>query len=338
MTVVTENLYNFQGSNIAIPVVDIAALRDGSDPELVAAALYKANTELGFLYVAGHGIDCAQLDEARAEALAFFRQSSEEKDRVRISKQHRGWLPIGQSKMDDDVAADLKESYVWGFESAPIEGAPDHPLRGTNQWPHYPPTLKSACDTWFNAAHEVAFDLLRGFALGLNCAEDQFVAAASDLPLAGAMPLSRASLVYYPPQAYLAAPRVGVSEHTDFGVLTVLFQDSVGGLQVRTARGDWIDAPPIADTLIVNVGDLLHRWTNGTYLSTPHRVVNRSAEERLSFVLAYDPPPQTLIDARVVLPGATDYRFEPITCGDYLTWRFGKAFTYAPSSRQGLNR
>ena len=108
----------------------------------------------------------------------------------------------------------------------------------------------------------------------------------------------------------------------------MLCQDSVGGLQIEDANGDWIEAPPIDGTLIVNVADLLSRWTDGAYRSTPHRVINNSGRERVSLVLAYDPDPDTMIDARDVY--GTDHASapDPITCGDYLVWRFEKAFSY----------
>ena len=126
----------------------------------------------------------------------------------------------------------------------------------------------------------------------------------------------------------LGEEQFGVGPHTDFGVLTVLCQDSVGGLQVQDINGEWIHAPPIDGTLVVNVADLLSRWTGGAYKSTPHRVVNTSGRERLSLVLAFDPDPETLIDARDVFGPNHSTSEEPITCGDYLTRRFEKAFSY----------
>ncbi len=163
---------------------------------------------------------------------------------------------------------------------------------------------------------------MRGFAIGLGLAENYFL-KTSDAPL------SRASFVYYPPQQKeMGARQFGVGPHTDFGVLTVLCQDNVGGLQVENLDGDWIEAPPIEGTLIVNVADLLHRWTEGAYRSTPHRVVNSSGRERLSLVLAFDPNPETVIDARGVFGDKHICKEDPITCGDYLNWRFAKAFSY----------
>ncbi|MBT4018792.1 MAG: isopenicillin N synthase family oxygenase, partial [Alphaproteobacteria bacterium] len=98
--------------------------------------------------------------------------------------------------------------------------------------------------------------------------------------------------------------------------------------QVQDINGDWVHAPPIDGSLIVNVGDLLSRWTDGAYKSTVHRVVNTSGRERLSLVLAFDPDPDTLIDAREVFGKDYDPKEEAITCGDYLIWRFKKAFSY----------
>lgn len=306
----------------AIPLIDVAPLRDGSDAEAVAKALHRASREVGFIYICNHGIAESVIEEARAEALAFFRADEALKQDVRVSAAHRGWLGQGGAKMQDDAKPDLKESFLWGYESPDGLVLDDHPLRGANRWPDFQPALRAKAMAYFQAAHEVAETLLRGFALGLGKPADLFLRSS-------ARPMSRASFVYYPPQAPQdAGARFGVAPHTDFGVLTVLAQDDVGGLQVCDAHGRWIDAAPIPGSLIVNVGDLLARWTNDQYRSTPHRVVNTSGRERLSLVLAYDPEPQTLIDPRQVFGDEVETGYEPITCGDYLTWRFAKAFAY----------
>lgn len=306
-----------------IPVVDIGPLRDGSDRQGVAEALHRASREVGFIYITNHGIAPDLLSGARATALDFFRQAPDAKADVSITAHHRGWLGQGGAKMHDTARPDLKESYIWGYQDATGAAPEDHPLRGANLWPEAMPGLERAAMGWFEAAHGVAAHLLQGFALGLGLPEDFFSGQGKGAPM------SRASFVYYPPQPEtLGADQFGVGPHTDFGVLTVLAQDSVGGLQVQDLAGNWVAAPPLADTLIVNVGDLLARWTNGAYRSTPHRVVNTSGRERLSLVLAYDPDPATMIDPRGVLGDGVETEYDPITCGDYLTWRFAKAFAY----------
>ncbi|HFC05578.1 MAG TPA: isopenicillin N synthase family oxygenase, partial [Rhizobiales bacterium] len=225
-------------------------------------------------------------------------------------------------KMSDSARPDLKESFIWGYQDEQGAVPKDHSLRGDNQWPDFLPQLQNHAMTYFGQAHGVAHHLMRGFALGLGLEENYFLKTCS-------RPLSRASFVYYPPQPEnLGQQQFGVGEHTDFGVLTVLCQDDVGGLQVKNVDGQWIEAPPVPGSLIVNVGDLLSRWTDGAYKSTPHRVVNSSGRERLSLVLAFDPDPQTIIDAREIYGAEYNVDNEPITCGDYLTWRFDKAFAY----------
>jgi len=307
----------------AIPVVDLSALRDNSGAAEVAGALHAASQTLGFIYVKGHGIPQASIDSTRQCALDFFRSNEEDKATVLVSSSHRGWLKPGGAKMHDDARVDLKESFIWGHENEHAKSPDEHPLRGENQWPEFMPELRDTALAYFDQAHEVASLLMRGFALGLQLEENFFLRHTDQ-------PLSRASLVYYPAQSPDSGQdQFGVAPHTDFGVLTVLCQDDTGGLQVQDVNGDWIHAPPIDGTLVVNVADLLSRWTAGEYKSTPHRVVNASGRERLSLVLAFDPNPDTIIDANDI-PGLTAIE-EPITCGDYLTWRFEKAFSYRKS-------
>jgi len=194
--------------------------------------------------------------------------------------------------------------------------------------------MQAVAMEYFEAAHVVAHHLMRGFAIGLGLHPEFFLTKS-------ARPLSRASFVYYPAQDEQAGTeQFGVAPHTDFGVLTVLCQDDTGGLQVQDIDGRWIHAPPIEGTLVVNVGDLLCRWTAGTYKSTPHRVVNTSGRERMSLVLAFDPDPDTVIDASTLSLATTNKATDciatklnntpepPIECGDYLVQRFAKAFSY----------
>jgi isopenicillin N synthase-like dioxygenase len=305
----------------ALPVIDIGPLRDGSDPEGVAAALHRASRDVGFLYVANHGIPAALLALAQTQAMAFFRRPLGDKRSVTISAQHRGFLSMGAARMQQGMLPDLKESFVWGYEDALGQTPQDHPLRGANQWPKDMPELRAAALAFSTQADAVARQLLEGFALGLGQAPAFFLQTSS-------RPMSRAAFVYYPAQPVSSgAEQFGVGPHTDFGVLTVLCQDGTGGLQVQHADGRWVHAPPIADTLVVNVGDLLARWTGNRYRSTPHRVVNRSGRERLSLVLAFDPDPDTLIDPQALFPDAPAID-APIRCGDYLQWRFGQSFDY----------
>lgn len=312
-----------------IPVVDLSPLRNGTDQQQVAQALHNASRNLGFIYISDHGIPDNLIQGARSCAYDFFRSSDNVKNDLLISSGHRGWLKPGASKMHDGARADLKESFIWGYENESDLAHDAHPLRGANQWPQFVPHMRTMAMDYFKAVHEVAFHLMRGFAIGLGLDENFFLQSCSQ-------PLSRASFVYYPAQSeHLGEQQFGVAPHTDFGVLTVLCQDSTGGLQVQDIHGDWIHAPPVDGTLVVNVGDLLSRWTAGFYKSTPHRVVNSSGKERLSLVLAFDPDPDTLIDARGIGSTPAEACLPPITCGDYLVQRFSKAFSYRQDSEPG---
>lgn len=310
---------------LQLPVVDIGALRDGSDPQSVADALHRANRDLGFIYVTNHGIDLSLLEDARSAAMEFFRQPAQRKLDLGISDKHRGFLKMGASRMQDDVLPDLKESFIWGIEDEDGHTPEDHSLRGENRWPAGMPGMRLAAHRWFLEADRLARVLLQGFALGLGLERGFFLKSCQ-------LPMSRGAFVYYPPQPpAIGADQFGVAPHTDFGMLTLLCQDDVGGLQVQGATGQWVQAPPIAGSLVINVGDLLARWTSQMYRSTPHRVINASGRERLSLVLAFDPDPDTVIDPEQVFPGRKDQAV-PITCGDYLVWRFGKSFDYRAES------
>lgn len=309
-----------------IPVIDITPLRDDSGAKAVAQALHSASQGLGFIYIKGHGIPEEAIAQARHTAFRFFALDGSKKEKVHVTSKHRGWLGRGGAKMQDDAKTDLKESFIWGMQDVNGDCPDDHPLRGANNWPDFMPELEAHAMAYFDHAHEVAHHLMRGFALGLDLDENFFLRTASQ-------PMSRASFVYYPEQPEAAGEeQFGVGPHTDFGTLTVLCQDDVGGLQVQDINGDWIHAPPIDGTLIVNVADLLSRWTAGAYKSTPHRVVNSSGRKRLSLVLAFDPNPDTLIDSREIYGPEYEAKEPPITCGDYLNWRFAKAFSYRKNS------
>jgi len=305
-----------------IPVIDISPLRDGSDPDSIATALHAASKNTGFIYIKGHGIPEQCIDAARNSALEFFLGNTEDKSGVSVSSRHRGWLDAGGAKMQDKAKPDLKESFIWGDQDADGNTIEDHPLRGRNQWPDFVPALQKYGMEYFYHVQQVARHLMSGFALGLELEPDFFLRTCS-------RPLSRASFVFYPAQPEDKGEGVfGVGPHTDFGLLTVLCQDTVGGLQVQDLTGEWINAPPIEGTLVVNVADLLSRWTGGAYRSTPHRVVNNSGRNRLSIVFAFDPDPETMIDPKQIYGQDYPAEQEPITCGDYLQWRFDRAFSY----------
>jgi len=309
-----------------IPVVDAADLAT-DDPAAIAAVgarMREAAEQIGFFYVRNHGIARETVERAFAASRAFFRSPEELKRTATINERHRGFLAVGQSKMYTGARIDLKESFLWGLELAGDDPdvAAGKPLMGPNNWPAALPETRAAFYAYYLDICACGQRLLKGLAASLG-RDPSFFAKSFEKPLA------RGSAIYYPPQPPdMGETQFGVAPHTDYGGLTLLAQDDVGGLQVLAKNGKWVTAHPIPDTLVVNIGDLMHRWTNTRFSSNPHRVVNASGRERFSIAVFYDPHPDTVVDPRDLLDDPSEAKYPPITCGEYIVGRFDKAFKY----------
>ncbi|MFO0988524.1 MAG: 2-oxoglutarate and iron-dependent oxygenase domain-containing protein [Alphaproteobacteria bacterium] len=309
-----------------IPVIDLAPARSGgAGLESAARQIRRAAIDVGFFYVSGHGIPAATVDAAFAAARRFFALPLERKLAVAVDRRHRGYIRMGGAKMYDGARPDLKESFVYGVDLG--EDDPDvragKPLMGPNRWPAELPELKQAFDRYYAEIDRVGQTVLRGVALSLGLPERFFADRYRK-------PLARGSLVHYPPQPPdLGTEQFGVGTHTDYGCVTFVCQDDSGGLQARNRAGEWIEAPPIPDTLVVNIGDLLARWTNDVFRSTPHRVVNRSGRDRYSLAVFYDPDFDADVSAipSCLAPGEAP-RYAPTTCGAHVLAMFDAAFAY----------
>ena len=318
----------------AIPVIDVSAVRGAAGEAALAAtghALLRASQEIGFFYIAGHGVPQAAIDRAVAAARAFFARPLAEKQRVAVNERHRGFLRQGGAVMRDDVKPDLKESFNWAFEvpeASPLM-RPDRPLIGPNTWPDDMPELRRALYGYYEEVIACARDLLRAFALALDLPAD-FFADKFDCPLA------RGSAIYYPPQPPgLGEAQFGVGPHSDYGCLTLLWQDDSGGLQVQGRSGAWVMAHPLPGTFVCNVGDLLARWSNDRFVSTPHRVINASGRERFSLPVFFDPNPETVIDPADLLAPGEAVHYPPTTAGAHVLARFNAAFSYRRGKAAG---
>ena len=297
----------------SLPLVDVSASLGADDPSAVADALVEAATDVGFFYLVGHGIDPALTARAFAAARDFFALPETAKRTVAVGTDQRGWMAGGMSRLEGASTHDLKEVFFWGRETAADD--PDVlaglPLVAPNRWPSDVfPRLEADVRPYHDAVCRVARHVLSALAVGLGAPADFFASRYRK-------PLARGQLVHYPPStaADEGERRFGVAPHTDFGALTLLSQDHRGGLQVRTRSGDWIEAPPVPDTLVCNIGDLLQRWSNDRLVSTPHRVINRSGEARHSIPVFFDPSSNARVDPRDLGVAAVDVRHEPVTAG-----------------------
>ncbi|MEM8788408.1 MAG: 2-oxoglutarate and iron-dependent oxygenase domain-containing protein [Pseudomonadota bacterium] len=301
-----------------IPVLDLAAWKNG-DRAGFSHDLGAACRGPGFFLLRNAAIPAAIRAEAFAQARAFFALNDEEKQALSIARSphNRGYAALGAETLDPTSGQmDRKEAFNIGLGLAAddpqvIAGAP---FRGVNLWPNLP-GFRSALLAYFQAAAALNATLHQAVARDLGQAEDFFAPHFS-------APISTLRLLRYP-VATDESGQIGAGEHTDYGNLTLLATDGVPGLQVRPRGGhDWVDVPHVAGTLIVNIGDLLMRWTNGIYASTPHRVLPPPAE-RFSLAFFADPNPDSVVAA---LPGTGDPRQPPIKAADYLTQRLNATY------------
>ncbi|MBD2112348.1 MULTISPECIES: isopenicillin N synthase family dioxygenase [Cyanophyceae] len=316
-----------------IPIIDITLLRTSSGSStVVAEQLGQACRQYGFFYITGHGVD--QSLQQRLETLSrqFFAQDAAVKLQIAMVKGGRAWrgyFPVGGELTSGKP--DLKEGLYLGAEldnSHPLVKA-GTPLHGQNLFPATLPELRQTVLDYMAAMTKLGHVLMRGIALSLGLEADYFEERYTHDPLT----LFR---IFNYPAAATDSDQWGVGEHTDYGLLTILKQDNLGGLQVKS-QGRWIEALPVPNTLICNIGDMLDRITGGLYRSTPHRVKNPSGHDRLSFPFFFDPnfeakiqPIPTLVESQPDnwqerWDGASLSLFEG-TYGDYVLGKVGKVF------------
>ena len=177
---------------------------------------------------------------------------------------------------------------------------------------------------------DLAKTLLRAMAMALDIEHDFFEARFHE-------PISVLRMIHYPPRhTATSAEQQGAGAHTDYGCITLLYQDDAGGLQVRARDGEWIDAPPIAGSFVVNIGDMMARWSNNRYTSTPHRVISPLGVDRYSMPFFAEPHPDTLIDCLPNCSSADDpAKYTPVTSAEYLLSRFADTYAYRREEAQG---
>ena len=320
---------------MTLPIIDIAPLY-ASDPSgwpAVAQQIDHACRTSGFFYISGHPISPARIAALQAAAVDFFARPEAEKRRIDISqsRHHRGYGAIASEQLDPERPSDLKETFDMGLHLSAEhpEVLAGKPLRGPNRHPEIA-GWQALLEQHYLDMHELAKTLLRAMAMALDLPREFFDQCFEQ-------PLSVLRLIHYPPrQTASSAEQQGAGAHTDYGCVTLLYQDLSGGLQVQNRAGQWIDAPPLANTFVVNIGDLLARWSNDRYTSTPHRVISPLGVDRYSMPFFAEPHPDTAI---ACLPGCLTAgetaKYPPIRCADYLLARFADTYAYRRAPEAG---
>ena len=309
--------------DIALPIIDVSGLGSSAlhDRLAVAVELGAACRGTGFFYLTGHGVPDELVARMFEQSGRFFALDHAAKLALamRHNRNNRGWFGLAEERLDPDSAPDRKEGFNIGLELDPADPQFERPFRGANLWPPLPGWRALMLD-YFDRCWSLGRLLHRGFSLDLGLAED-FFEDKLDAPIA------TLRLLRYPPSDDVPANAPGAGEHTDYGNVTILATDGVGGLQLRTRDGAWIDAPSISGAFVCNIGDCLMRWTNDVYVSTPHRVaVPRRERHSIAFFL--DPNPDAEVAPVLGGPDAL-WRYPPITGAAYLRSRLEPTYKTA---------
>ncbi|XP_078430561.1 jasmonate-induced oxygenase 2-like isoform X3 [Wolffia australiana] len=302
-----------------IPLIDLGGGR------AAAAEVRAACREWGFFQVVNHGVAAELVEGLHAAAREFFALGAAEKARIRRdavnpwgyyeaehTKNVRDWKEVLDFMVPSDLTVPNLDasSEIW-----------------TNQWPDFPPQLRDVGRRYGEAVEELAFTLLETIALSLGLPEKRLNGYFE-----GGSPSSFIRLNHYPacPASDLA---LGVGRHKDAGALTVLFQDDVGGLDVkRKSDGEWVRVKPIPGSFIVNVGDIIQVWSNDEYESAEHRVTANGERERFSIPFFFNPDMAAMIEPlpELLRDPPADPRYLPYNWGSFFQTRRSSNFAKLP--------
>ena len=281
-----------------IPIVDLGpAFRGEPDGrERVAAEVRRACEHVGFFYIAGHGVPQDVIDGAFAASREFHAMPAEDKRALKINENNIGYLPVnesiqGASDIHKATRPNFNESFFISHDRAPEH--PDVvaglPLRGMNQWPNGHAAMQAAMTRYFKTLEALGERMLPLLARALDVPDDFFA------PFFTNEAHVNLRFLHYPPQESDDDEQFGQGPHTDNSFITILAREDVPGLAVRLPNGEWLAPPVIPGTFLVNLGNIMKRWSNDRFLSTPHGVLNDSGTDRYSIAFFYSPN----VDARI---------------------------------------
>ena len=306
-------------SGETLPIIDFA----GASDETLARQLDQAFTDIGFCYFKGIGVSQAVVDGVFEASRRFHAMPRAAKDAIAMNKFHRGYMAPKTSIIQTSSVARVtkpndSESFMLMHEVPETDPRYGRPLDGPNLWPDLA-GFRDAVEAYEAAMHAFCLRLLSPLAVALGLPREWFAPHFRQ-------PTTFLRLLHYPPHA-VDAPEdaFGSAPHTDYGFITILVQDNQGGLEVRRKDGTWLAAPPIEGTWVVNVADMLARWTNGRWQSTPHRVKNLSGGDRYSCPYFFDMSMDSIVE---VLPTCGTAQHPAVRYGDYLMERLDKNYAY----------
>ena len=283
----------------AIPVIDFGPAFRGETGglETVAAQVRQASEEVGFFYLAGHGVPQKVVDDAFAASREFHAMPAEEKTRLALNQANIGYLAPNQSmQRASTVHKATRPNFNESFFITHDRPA-DHPdvlagipLRGRNQWPDGHEGMRSAMVTYFKTLETVGERMLPVLARALAMPADFFA------PFFANEAHVNLRFLHYPPQEIDDDEQFGQGPHTDNSFITILAREDVPGLAVRLPSGEWMAPPVIEGTFLVNLGNIMKRWSNDRFLSTPHGVLNDSGTDRYSIAFFYSPNVDAVIE------------------------------------------
>jgi len=312
-----------------IPVIDFAPMAgsDAAARRAVGDAVRDACTRVGFFYVTNHSVPAAVIDATFAAARRFFDLPLERKLAVDIAKSPnlRGYTKLLGENTDPTARGDLHEGFDLALDLP--ESDPDVQAGvfgyGPNQWPEDLPGFKEALLAYHDAVRVFGRQIFRAFALALELDEHFFEPMITK-------PMAHMRVLHYPSQdGPIDEKQIGIGAHSDYECFTILCTDDVPALQVLNSAGEWIMAPPLPGAFIVNVGDLMARWTNDYFQSTVHRAINRSGRERYSIPFFYGINSQQVVQVLDTCQSAErPAKYRPITAGDYIRSRFDATYAH----------
>ncbi|RJF87733.1 isopenicillin N synthase family oxygenase [Oleomonas cavernae] len=312
-----------------IPIIDFAPMAGGGDAarEAVGLAVREACIKVGFFYARNSGVSPATVAETYRAARNFFALPLATKQAIHIgqSTNHRGYVPLLEENTDPTARGDLHEAFDMALE-VPADDADvlaGQSLYGPNVWPDGPPGFRAAMNAYYAEIYQFGRKIFRAFAIALDLGEYYFEPHITK-------PTAQLRVLHYPSQDGPVDDRqIGIGAHSDYECFTILSQEDVPALQLLNSAGQWVHAPPIPDTFIVNVGDMMARWTNDIFKSTVHRAINRSGRERYSIPFFFGPNFTTPVEVFPTCAGpGNPAKYPPTTAGQYILSRFDETFAY----------